>query len=152
MSFAKEFTSTFKSQIIPKSSIKGMVEDAELIGKNKLKKEGPSVSSGVSIEEFTKRYKGLLVALYINIFAMTVCVFQLIDSSSLLGKTLCVVLLTMCAMYYFRYSFTAWRARSVFSEWDSRNQNKIFYYSDFIQGINMNWKNILPLTLNNNNI
>ena len=129
---------------------KGSLEEAKEISKKKAENKEPSVSNDVSKDEFKKRYNGILTVLYVNILFLLFFFYQLFTSSTILFGMFSICSILIASIIYFKTSFTAWRARYIYNTWEKRSEPMPFYFSDFINEIELNWKELLPLEINNN--
>lgn len=150
MSLLEQYKKQAKDNIKLKMEYKGTLNEAKLIAKNKAEGKGPAVEEGVSKDEFLKRYKGLCVVIYLNIAFLTYFLYQILTSSSLLFSAFSICSILIASIVYFKTSFTAWRARYIYNRWEKRSEPMPVYFSDFINEIELNWKELLPLKIKNN--
>jgi K+-sensing histidine kinase KdpD len=150
MGIINEYKETLKKEVKPHLSIKGIIADAKEQGDLKANKKGPSVSSHVDHSEFKKRYKAISFAFYVGLITVLICVLQVIFSPDIISIIFCLLVTAISSMFTFRYSFTAWRARQAYKNWEERNIDKGYYYSDFLNDVGINYKNIFPISLEDN--
>lgn len=150
MSIINDYKETLKKEIKPKLSIKGIIIDAKEQGDLKANKSGPSVSCTVDVNEFKKRYKAISFSFYVGLITILICLAQVVLSTDIISIIFCLLVTAISSMFTFRYSFTAWRARDTYNNWENRNIDKGYHYSDFLNEVGINYKNIFPLSIEDN--
>lgn len=147
MGYISKFKDQTKKEIGTSFPYKGALKDAKDIGDKKKSNGNQSVSDGVTIEEFENRYKGLRFTLMVLLGVFSFVLYQLMSVSGIIDIVFCTLISVICGIFYYQYSFTAWRARLIHSDWETRGDNKEFYYSEFNDVIISNPKEFFPIGL-----
>ena len=149
MGFLNIFANQAAKEMKPKMKYKGAVEEAKEMGKSSASKEGPAVSNDVDKEEFGNRYKGIQLVLAFILGIIAICIVQTFLTIGLINKASCLLLMSMAGIFYYKYSFMAWRAREVFKSWEKRNEPNPMYFSQYNDAIASNLKELFPIPLKN---
>ncbi|WP_137297116.1 hypothetical protein [Psychromonas sp. SP041] len=147
MSLLEQYKDQAKSSLKLKMEYKNTISEAKSISKNNANKEGPAVSPLVTKDDFIKRYKGVMVVSYLSISFFLFMLFEVLTSTSILhaGFAICGLLIVGCTC--FKTAFIAWRARYVFERWGIRDKPIPLYFSDFVNEVEINWKEFFPLNI-----
>lgn len=148
MLFLKIFGDVAKKSIRRRVYFKEMLSEAQQIGRSSAGAEDdPAVSSDVGKEEFAARYARVVFSCRCACAVLFVSLAQAVLAATLQGFMFCALLVLICGMFYFKYAFTAWRARKIYARWDQRGESVSHFYSEYISEIMCNWKELMPLRL-----
>jgi len=148
MGFLNTYKDQAKNEIGLKLKYKENIDSIKDANKHINKSNGiKSVSSGVSENEFINRYNGLRTTLFVLIAFFSLFLYKFISAQSLMGTVFSMVVMLMVGLFYYRYSFTAWRARKIYHNWEIRGDDAIFYYSEYNNDIMISKSELFPISL-----
>lgn len=129
-------------------NFKKMVREAREDGQRQSEeKVGPAVSEGTTKMEFLVRYSNLRWVLIILLFMITATIIIGIFNFSLMSIIICTMTNMLFGMFYFKYSFIAYRARTIYGRWDSRHESHVMEVQEYLDAISVNPMEIFPLKI-----
>lgn len=129
-------------------NLKKMAREARENGRRESEEKiGPAVSEGITKIDFFDRYSNLRWVLIILIFMMIGTVLIGVFNFSLMSLIICTMTNMLFGMFYFKYSFIAYRARMVYSKWDLRHESHIMEVQEYLDAISVNPMEIFPLKI-----
>ena len=141
----KDTIESTKNNLKPSLNVKGMISDAKDLGKKQYSKEGPTVNIDVSKEEFKKRYLNVRFVMFILAILSFYSIYMGVTHPSGYSVWIALLASSICGIFYLINSYRAWMARVVFSKWKHRDLHMKFHFSEYIQELSVNPKQILPV-------
>jgi hypothetical protein len=147
-----DIKNTVKNNIKNGLNIKGMIQDAKESGEHELKNISEhSVSHDTDKITFIKRYKNLMFSINFLLILMFLSIIAGIVFPSFQNWVVCLLSIVIFGMFYFKYSFMAWRARFIFNNWENRLEKNEFLPSDYIDDVRINPLELFCLKLKEKN-
>lgn len=105
----------------------------------------PIFKKETSKDEILNRYSGLRCAIVISGLGLSHALYKVLTSTDFMNLMICLLASVIMALFYFKYSYLAWRAREYVA--NEMTESSDVCISDYINKISISPLEILPLKI-----